>query len=65
MTLFSNGDILFEYDRVEVLPDRDGLQAIVGITPGQEGSSHPTDLSLGSFAVAFEGQWSCPDLVDT
>ena len=56
MTLFSNGDILFEYDRVEVLPDRDGLQAIVGITPGQEGSSHPTDLSLGSFAVAFEGQ---------
>ena len=39
-----------------MLPDRDGLQAIVGITPSQEGSSHPTDLSVGSYAVAFEGQ---------
>ena len=56
VTLFSNGDILFEYDRVDVIADPNGLQAIVGITPGRGETSHPADLSLGSSAVAFEGQ---------
>ncbi len=56
VTLFSNGDILFEYDQVEVTADPNGVQAIVGITPGRAGTSHPTDLSFGSSAVAFEGQ---------
>ena len=56
VTLFSNGDILFEYDQVDVIADPDGLQAIVGITPGRGGPSNVADLSLGSSAVVFEGE---------
>ncbi len=56
VTLFSNGDILFEYDSVDLMADPNGLQAIVGITPGRGQTSTPTDLSLGSSAVEFEGQ---------
>jgi hypothetical protein len=52
VSLFQNGDIRFRYDRVEVTPDgdpqfpSDGLQAIVGITPG--GNVAGSSESLGA-----------------
>jgi hypothetical protein len=59
VTLFQNGDILFKYDRVSVTPDSDpdfpnqGLQAIVGITPGGavQGSSESLAALGASVAV--------------
>ncbi|MFQ5741374.1 MAG: hypothetical protein ACE5JX_20445 [Acidobacteriota bacterium] len=34
MELFGNGNILFHYENISVSADLDGIQAIVGITPG-------------------------------
>ncbi|MGH9339657.1 MAG: hypothetical protein ACRD1R_08725 [Acidobacteriota bacterium] len=52
VTLFSTGDILFDYEQVEVTPDQEPLgdqlverQAIVGITPGNSVPGQPSDLS--------------------
>ena len=56
VTLFSNGDVLFEYEAVDLIADPDGVQAIVGITPGREGTSDVSDLSSGSSAVVFGGE---------
>jgi hypothetical protein len=59
VTLFQNGDILFKYDRVAVTPDPDaqfpnqGLQAIVGITPGGSAAGASQSLAaLGGASVA-------------
>jgi len=50
VTLFSNGDILFDYNQVGLTPDpdeqfSDGLQAIVGISPGGQSSGIQRDFS--------------------
>ncbi len=50
VTLFASGDIRFVYDRVAITPDEDlafpqGLQVIVGITPGGGAASTQKDLS--------------------
>lgn len=45
VTLFSNGDIRFKYEKVEVTPDPDNLQAIAGITPGGSAPGASVDLS--------------------
>ena len=45
VTLFSNGDVLFHYDLVDVSADPDDLQAIVGISPGSVAEAGSSDLS--------------------
>lgn len=45
VTLFLNGDIRFRYETIDVTPDLDDLQAIVGITPGDSAPGNPVDLS--------------------
>ncbi|MDA2926236.1 matrixin family metalloprotease [Acidobacteria bacterium AH-259-G07] len=45
VTLFLNGDILLRYDTVEVTPDPDNVQAVVGISPGSLSVSSAIDLS--------------------
>ncbi len=50
VTLFASGDIRFDYDRVAITPDEDpaipqGLQVIVGITPGGGATGASRDLS--------------------
>lgn len=62
VSLFSNGDILFDYEEVHVTPDpslqfpEDGLQAIVGITPGGglPGSSRDLSAMDGRFPIENE-----------
>jgi len=56
VTLFANGNIRFKYEQTAVTPDPDdrfagGLQAIVGITPGNSAAAQPTDLSAAAPAV--------------
>lgn len=53
VSLYSNGDILFDFEQVNVTPDQDdtfpeGLQAIVGVAPGGV-SGASQDLSAGNF----------------
>ena len=45
VTLFSNGDILMDYGQVDVLPDPEDIQAIVGITPGSRAVARTVDFS--------------------
>jgi hypothetical protein len=50
VTLFANGDILFEYPQVNVTPD-DGLHSIVGVTPGGGLPGSSTNLLAGEFQM--------------
>ena len=51
VTLFSSGDILFDYEEVNVLADPDdsfpveGLHSVVGVTAGNQSSGTSVDLS--------------------
>ena len=45
VTLFFNGDVRFRYVRIDVTPDSDSLQAIVGISPGSSAAGNTIDLS--------------------
>ncbi len=51
VTLFADGDILFEYPQINVTPD-DGLHSIVGVTPGGGVPGTSTDLGAGEFQMA-------------
>ncbi|GAB4110052.1 MAG: hypothetical protein Kow001_10610 [Acidobacteriota bacterium] len=51
VTLFANGDILFEYPQVNVTPD-DDLHSIVGVTPGGGVPGGSTNLLAGEFQMA-------------
>ncbi len=53
VTLFSNGDILLDYGQVDVLPDPEDIQAIVGITPGSGAAARPVDFSEEPVAYEF------------
>ncbi len=53
VTLFSNGDILLDYGQVDVLPDPDDIQAIVGITPGSRAAARSVDFSEEPVAYQF------------
>jgi len=60
VTLFSNGNIRFRYEQLNVTPDDDqnfpaGLQAIVGITPGNGAAGQTVDLSA-SPTIQISGQ---------
>lgn len=52
-TLFSNGDILLDYGQVDVLPDPEDIQAIVGITPGSQAAARLVDFSEEPVAYEF------------
>ncbi|MCH8820487.1 MAG: hypothetical protein IIB03_09250, partial [Acidobacteria bacterium] len=49
VTLFSNGDIVFEYSLISLTPDGSGTRAVVGITPGGGAFGSPLDLSERPF----------------
>lgn len=53
VTLFSNGDILLDYGRVDVLPDLEDLQAIVGVTPGSGAPARFVDFSEEPVSYEF------------
>lgn len=53
VTLFSNGDILLDYGQVDVLPDPEDIQAIVGITPGSGAVARLVDFSEEPVAYEF------------
>ena len=53
VTLFSNGDILLDYGEVDVTPDPEDIQAIVGITPGSGASARAVDFSEDPVAYEF------------
>ena len=53
VTLFSNGDILLDYGQVDVTPDPEGIQAIVGITSGSGASARPIDFSEEPVSYEF------------
>lgn len=60
VTLFSNGDVLFDYQETSLTPDfseiyLQGLQAIVGVSPGSLQSGNGQDLSAGSRTFEFDG----------
>jgi hypothetical protein len=54
VTLYSNGDIVFDYGQIAVTADPptqdypQGLQAVVGVTPGASASGSSGDLSAGN-----------------
>ena len=50
VTLFANGDVLFDYAEVEVTPD-DEIQAIIGISPGNLSEGSEGDLSAQAVAI--------------
>ena len=45
VTLFFNGNIRLKFESIQVTPDADNLQAIVGITPGRTVPGSSQDLS--------------------
>lgn len=56
VTLYASGNILFSYENLAITPDPDqeyaqGLQAVVGITPGGLSSGTARDLSVGEFPL--------------
>ncbi|UCF35633.1 MAG: hypothetical protein JSU96_12425 [Acidobacteriota bacterium] len=58
VTLFSTGDIRFEYGEISATPDvpsedypQQGLLSVVGIAPGGESEGTPEDLSPGQFGI--------------
>ena len=53
VTLFSNGDILLDYGQVDVLPDTEDIQAIVGITPGSRAAARAVDFSEEPVSYEF------------
>ncbi len=53
VTLYSNGDILMDYAKVDVMPDPEDIQAIVGITPGSGASARPIDFSEEPVSYEF------------
>ena len=53
VTLFSNGDILLDYGQIDVLPDPESIQAIVGITPGSGAAARSVDFSEEPVAYEF------------
>ena len=53
VTLFSNGDILLDYGQVDVIPDPDDIQAVVGITPGSSAAARSVDFSEEPVAYEF------------
>jgi hypothetical protein len=60
VTLLSNGDIFFDYGETALTPDfsetyPQGLQAIVGISPGGVQSGTPEDLSAGPRTFEMNG----------
>ena len=52
VTLFSNGDINFRYQQINVIPD-DNLQAIVGVTPGSGAPGQTIDFSALTDGVSM------------
>ncbi len=53
VTLYLNGDILMDYGTVDVTPDPEDIQAIVGITPGSGASARAVDFSEDPVAYEF------------
>ncbi len=62
VTLYINGDISIKYDQVAVTPDpdpvyvNDGLQAVVGVTPGNSVQGASQDLSSLGGTIAMGDQ---------
>ncbi len=60
VTLFANGDILFDYGQIQITPDLSetypqGLQAVVGVSPGGVQSGTSKDLSNGNRTYDMDG----------
>ena len=53
VTLFSNGDILLDFGHIDVTPDSEDLQAIVGITPGSGATARIVDFSEEPVSYEF------------
>ncbi|MCY3775171.1 MAG: matrixin family metalloprotease [Candidatus Aminicenantes bacterium] len=53
VTLFANGDILLDYGQVNVTPDPEDIQAIVGITPGSGATARIVDFSEEPVSYEF------------
>lgn len=53
VTLYSNGDILLDYGKVDVIPDPDDIQAIVGITAGSGATARSVDFSEEPVSYEF------------
>ena len=53
VTLFANGDVLFDYAVIEVTPD-DEIQVIIGISPGNLGQGSEVDLSAQAVAIQLD-----------
>ncbi|MBI4446377.1 MAG: matrixin family metalloprotease [Acidobacteria bacterium] len=54
VTLYANGDIRFKYESIQVTPDLDNLQVIVGISPGKASvNSVATDFSTRSLPIRY------------
>jgi len=59
VTLFSSGDILFEYDSVNITPDPseffpEGLHSIVGVTAGGQSGGVSLDLSAADLTMTAQ-----------
>ena len=57
VTLFSTGDIEFQYEDIQITPDSDGVEAVAGVFPGFFANAQGVaqDLSTLEEAIALDG----------